>query len=381
MDRRRRAAGPAAGWLAAGAVLLALSAAAGARLRAERLRSSPAALAGVRAPAGAPALVSLASVALGGFRGVAADLLWLRAGRLQEERRFVELVQLSEWITALEPESEDVWSFHAWNLAYNVTILLGRPDDRWRWVSGAVSLLRDRGLAMNPGSPALEREIAWLFLHKVGTDSDSASGFYRTAWAREISAWLGPGGEPPPEGSLSAAELASALKMDAAGMAALERRFGRVDWRVPDASALYWGALALAGAEGGPDELPCRRMVYSALLSMMRRDGRLLGDPDSEGWTFRAVPNADLVDATGAFLEETMAASAFSGVRHAYVGWLCDAIAIRLAQGREDEALALHGKLAAFFAERGVDGVPEMRELASAPEGTMDELLFRAGYH
>ena len=365
----------AVAWLCAAAAALAAAACCGEALR----RGRAATRRNGAAPAGAPAAVSLVTVALGGFRGVAADLLWLRAGRLQEERKFVELVQLSEWITALEPESDEVWSFHAWNLAYNVTVLLGRPDDRWRWIESAVSLLRDRGMEMNPSSSAVKRELAWLFLHKIGTDSDSAAWYYRTVWAREISGWLGPDGGPPPAGSISAEELADALKMDSAEMAALADRFGRIDWRVPDASALYWSWLALRDAEGGPDELPCRRLVYSSLLSMMRGGGALSGDPASEDWSYAAAPNPAVVDATGAFIEETMRATPFSGVRHAYAGWLRDAIAIRMLQGREADARALYGRLVQFLAENGgVDGVPPFEKLLSAPEGFLSELLDRS---
>ena len=372
MIRRGTAGFRAAAWAFAAAAALAAAATCGSALRRDRAASRRQG----EAPAGAPPAVALATVALGGFRGVAADLLWLRAAQLQEERKFVELVQLSEWITALEPETDEVWSFHAWNLAYNVTVLLGRPDDRWRWVESAVSLLRDRGVEMNPASSAIKRELAWLFLHKIGTDSDSAAWYYRTVWAREISGWLGPGGEPPPAGSISAGELSDTLKMDSATMAELAAKFGRIDWRVPDASALYWGWLALRDAEGGADELPCRRMVYSALLSMMRGGGTLSGDPTDEDWRFEASPNAAVVDATGDFLLETLERTGFSGVRHAYVGWLRDAIAIRLAQGRAEDARALHARLVAFFAERGVaDRVPPLEKLLSAPDGFLSDLL------
>ena len=44
-----------------------------------------------------PPLLAFTTVALGGFRGILADLLWLRAARMQEQGRFLELVQLSEW--------------------------------------------------------------------------------------------------------------------------------------------------------------------------------------------------------------------------------------------------------------------------------------------
>ncbi len=49
-------------------------------------------------------------------------MLWMRAIHLQEEARVLELVQLSDWITALEPQFTTVWAFHAWNMAYNVSI-------------------------------------------------------------------------------------------------------------------------------------------------------------------------------------------------------------------------------------------------------------------
>ena len=41
-----------------------------------------------------PPLVAFTTVALGGFRGILADVLWLRAIRMQEEGNYFELVQL-----------------------------------------------------------------------------------------------------------------------------------------------------------------------------------------------------------------------------------------------------------------------------------------------
>lgn len=369
--------------LVCGVAAMLAAAVAGEAMRAKKSRGGvgESAEAVVAVGGGARSVAALSSVILGGFRGVAADLLWLRAGRLQEERRFVELVQLSEWITALEPESPEVWSFHAWNLAYNVTVLLGRPDDRWRWVENAVALLRDSGVAMNPDSPEIKRELAWLFLHKIGTDSDSAAGFYRTSWAREIAGWLEPDGSAPPVLSMQAGELASALKMDAAFMRRLEARFGKIDWRMPEASTLYWGALALEDATTSRERLSCRRMVYSALLSMIRHHGLLKGDAADENWQFGAVPNFALLDAAGEYLEETMREHSFGGVRHAYIGWLHDAILIRLAQGETAAAGILYGKLVSFFAQRGVSDVPPLSSLADAPDGLFTELLDRAGIH
>ena len=71
---------------------------------------------GAAAQTGAPELataspgVRFISVALGGFRGLLADALWVRAAGLQDEGRFYELVQLADWITELEPRHPEVWT-------------------------------------------------------------------------------------------------------------------------------------------------------------------------------------------------------------------------------------------------------------------------------
>src|SRR6266853_1021609 len=97
-----------------------------------------------------PPLVAFTTVALGGFRGIIADVLWLRATELQKDGKYFELVQLADWITKLEPRFAQVWAFHAWNMAYNVSVLFNDPPDRWRWVRQGIVLLRDEGLKYNP---------------------------------------------------------------------------------------------------------------------------------------------------------------------------------------------------------------------------------------
>ena len=122
-----------------------------------------------------PPTVALTTIALGGFRGILADILWMRAGALQEEGRHFELVQLADWISRLQPRSPAIWAFHAWNMAYNISTLMTNPDERWRWVHNGIRLLRDEALPANPGAARLYQELAWIFLHKLGTDSDPAA--------------------------------------------------------------------------------------------------------------------------------------------------------------------------------------------------------------
>ena len=52
-------------------------------------------------PRNAPPLVAVTTVVLGGFRGLIANALWVRAMELQEEDKYFEKVQLADWITKI----------------------------------------------------------------------------------------------------------------------------------------------------------------------------------------------------------------------------------------------------------------------------------------
>src|SRR5664280_3902499 len=63
----------------------------------------------------APPVLAFTTIALGGFRGLISNMLWIRAAELQDEDKFFEMVQLADWITKLEPHYIQVWIFEAWN--------------------------------------------------------------------------------------------------------------------------------------------------------------------------------------------------------------------------------------------------------------------------
>ena len=106
-----------------------------------------------RRAAAAPALAESAFVAFGAFRSVLAEVVWFRADRLQDEGRYSEMAQLANILTTLEPNTPEVWAYAAWNLAYNISVMMPTAEDRWRWVEAGLKLLRDDGLRLNPDSP------------------------------------------------------------------------------------------------------------------------------------------------------------------------------------------------------------------------------------
>ncbi len=306
---------------------------------------------GARADAttgGGTPVLQFVNVALGGFRGVIADLLWLRAESLQEEGRFVELVQLSEWIAALEPDNGEVWAYHGWNLSFNVCAMQTRIEDRWRWVEAGIRLLEFRGVRLNPKDARTRRELAWTLQFKLGTDVDRAAGYYRREWARGLGKYLGPAGVPPAPGSDAATELAKEYGLDARKMAEIDARFGAFDWRVPGASAVYW---ALEGVERAAEKdlLACRRLVYQSLVQMVQNSGRIAGNPDAKNYMGEVTPNVGLLDGTLSYFRETARGHRFHGVRAAWIGLLFDAVRIEARRGNAAKALERYTEIVGFF--------------------------------
>ena len=206
----------------------------------------------------APPIMVFTTVVLGGFRGLVADLLWLRVTYLQDEGRYVELVQLSDWITKLEPNSTEIWTFHAWNLAYNVSVMMPDDEDRWRWVKSGIRLLRDEGVVYNPGDPDLYAELAWIFLHKIGQDADQAHVYYKRKWAEEMVQLLG-GSRADYARLESQPEVLGRMRREyrllPPVMKELEARYGAMDWTRPESHALYWAYRGKLHARGKPTRL------------------------------------------------------------------------------------------------------------------------------
>lgn len=188
-----------------------------------------------RRAAAEPVVSESVLTALGGLRSVAAEFVWFRADMLQSEGRYAEMVQLANTLTLLEPHVPEVWSYAAWNLAYNISVMMPTLEDRWRWVEAGLRLLRDKGLAFNPESAELYREIAFLFEFKIGVDIDSAASLYRAEWAKLTD-------EAERTGDWAS------LKMDVDRMKDVEKRYELHNWKSPFFSAVYWADKGLAYA-------------------------------------------------------------------------------------------------------------------------------------
>jgi hypothetical protein len=253
-----------------------------------------------------PPLVAFTTVALGGFRGIIADLLWLRSSQLQQEGKYFELVQLADWITKLQPRLAQVWAYHGWNMSYNVSVLFDDPADRWRWVRRGIALLRDEGLYYNPGDSNLYRELSWIYLNKLAGNLDQMNVFYKRWWAMEMQSLFD---GPQPDYDHLPAETADRMrreyKLDPARMRQADEKYGPLDWRLPQAHAIYWAWRGKPHARGF-EAVQIDRMIFQAMADAALQ-GSLFSNPSED--VFVPGPNFAIFDKARRAYEEAVAAN------------------------------------------------------------------------
>lgn len=329
----------------------------------------------------APPALAFTTVALGGFRGLISNFLWIRANDLQQDDKFFEAAQLADWITKLEPTFTQVWLFQAWNMAYNISVKFkenapGVYSDRWNWLKRGIELLRDDGLRYNPNSILIYRELGWFFQHKMGQDLDDANMYYKQQWAMEMTNFFGFEGTNfgPLLHPQSAQDyqrlqtLTNQYKLDPEFVVSVDRKYGPFCWLLPEAHAIYWGAKALDEAARNPDKvttsdlITVRRIIYQSMLQAFHH-GRLIADPFTR--TYSLGPNLDLVAQvnsayTNSYAEETDPGQK-RGILNAHRNFLRDAIYFLYEADRIGEAQKWFNYLAQEYPDKPiVDTQPDL---------------------
>jgi hypothetical protein len=295
----------------------------------------------------APPLLAFTTVALGGFRGLIANALWMRANDLQNDDKYFEMAQLADWITALEPHFTQVWLVQAWNMAYNISVKFKDHEDRWHWLKRGIELLRDKGIPLNPNEALLYRELSWLFQHKMGQNLDDAHMTYKLHWAQEMQDVLG--GKPDIEAlehPKTAAEkerarkLREVYKMDPAIIELVDKEYGPFDWRLPDAHAIYWAEVGREKTKSTQvDNDTLRRCVFQSQRMAMFRGGEL--SPSITNVTaqnFMLWPNLNIMSNMNATYLKMIEEEPALNFQNAHKNFLKEAIPMLWENGREREA-------------------------------------------
>ena len=322
---------------------------------------------GVGLGSNAPPVLAFTTVALGGFRGLIANALWVRATDLQQDGKYFEMVQLADWITKMEPTLTQVWVHQAWNMAYNISVKFPDPLDRWRWVQRGIELLRDQGLRYNPREALMYRELAWFFQHKMGQNLDEAHKIYKYQWAKEMQALFGSGRpnfaeliNPTTDEARHRVELLqNHYKMDPRIMKEADDLYGPLEWRLPDAHAIYWAHKGLKECKT-KDLLTLRRVIYSSMHFAVLR-GRLISlEP------FRNGSDLSLIDKASAAYDKMIAEEKEhpDAMKPGHRNWLREVVYVLYANNRLDDA----NRYFKILREKYPEAVP--------PGKTLDEFAF-----
>ena len=380
----------------------------------------------------APPLVAFTTVALGGFRGLVADWLWLRSERMQQAGNYFEMVQLASWIVKLQPRFTAATAFLAWNMSYNISVTFSSFEDRWRWVRRGIELIRDEAMKYNPGDPELFHQLGWIYQHKLGKDLDDANRYYKTQMAKEMIKVLGGyagkwellrdapttegklraligrdspfwrllarhgmtfeefekdfrerGGFSPADrkelekdGILQPVELClrarwlrNKYRLDPERIIKINKKYGKLDWRLPEAHAIYWATRGKEVWDKDEDNfkrLSCDRMIFQALNAAFQ-GGRLVYLRDIEH--LEMTPNISLVDAVDKSYREAMKRYDKDGshtIRGAYQNFLVDATVTLYKFGQKKKAAEYFKKARKEFPSRFTGKLDEfvLKELA-----------------
>lgn len=268
---------------------------------------------------------SVTTVILGGFSGLLADILWLRCSYLKDAGEYFELVPLANFITSLQPHSVDAWAFHAWNMAYNVSVMMPRPEDKWRWVKNGIELLRDRGIQFNYSDVRLYWELGSIYQFKIGDTFDPICKYYRIALAKEISEILDKmpvSYEYIDKSDKIKSLLQEKYKLIPELMKKVDEKYGPLDWRLPWSHAVYWAYRGKQRAKH-KRSLQCDRMIFQSLATIFRH-GQFLEPYSGDG---AISPDTNLLyRAISAYEESLLTYPGDETVITSYSNFLYDAV-------------------------------------------------------
>ncbi|MGR3319915.1 MAG: hypothetical protein ACUZ8O_15720 [Candidatus Anammoxibacter sp.] len=101
---------------------------------------------------------------LGGFRSIAIDLLWIRGIAKHQEKKYYETMAINNLIAKLQPDFSKVWSFQAWNMAYNIQFECKAYATKWKWIKAGIDFAKE-GAVKNPESSDIAFELGYMYLH------------------------------------------------------------------------------------------------------------------------------------------------------------------------------------------------------------------------
>jgi hypothetical protein len=118
--------------------------------------------------------------ALGGFRTVAADMLWLKLERLWDGGAWWALPTMFDTVTQLDPHFLLAWQVYGWHCAYNLHAESETVVDKRYWLAKGVEVL-ERAVEANPTSWEIYKEIGWTLYDRAHEPWRAADYFWEAS--------------------------------------------------------------------------------------------------------------------------------------------------------------------------------------------------------
>ncbi len=120
-----------------------------------------------------PALIA----AMGGFRPLAADLVWLKADQVWEGGSWWAMLPLLDAVVQLDPKFELAWQVYGWHCAYNLNAESKTAVDKNYWLQRGIEIL-ERAVEANPDSWRMKWELGWTCFDRSHELARAAEWFY-----------------------------------------------------------------------------------------------------------------------------------------------------------------------------------------------------------
>ncbi len=121
------------------------------------------------------------AAALGGFRGMAATMLWMKMEELWDSGKgtWVACQRVMRDVTLLDPHWLEPWRILSWHLAYNLYVETDDPAQKSLFMRKGINYLKE-GISWNPENYDLYFELGWTYFDKV-RDYEKATKWFEAA--------------------------------------------------------------------------------------------------------------------------------------------------------------------------------------------------------
>ena len=131
-----------------------------------------------------------------GLRGIAANVLWMEHEELNKTKNWARMEATAQSIITLQPHFLQVWRYHGWHLAFNVSAQWDDVRDRFFWVKKGTKFTIE-GTNKNETYAELPWEVGRLLGHKMGASDEWR--FFRRYFIKDpdpLPEWNGKPADP-----------------------------------------------------------------------------------------------------------------------------------------------------------------------------------------